>query len=197
MTHPLVNAALEAKLHDRFVGQYLRGKPMLRNHEADLKQEAVIGIMRAAEIYEPSRGIAFETFAWWMIKAAIRDYLRSAFGGDAPTLGANADLAIANLRAPCEIESAETRLDAPKVWAQTFERLAQLPKRGGVHTTPNAVRERREAADVFMRHVVKGETLRKIGEDTGRTFQNVAKKVERMQVDFKRLFPAAHKALCS
>lgn len=206
--NPLVAAALKAKLNERFVSAYLVSRPFMRSHEKDLRQEAVIGIMKAAENFDPTRGTAFESHAWWWMKATTRTYLRHAVGGDAPSFNDPAQTFehpdspgvasfVDTIPAPCQIEASENRLDAPKVWAQTFDQLAALPKRRGTHTTPNAEAERRRAAEVFFRNVIKGETTREIAKDAGCSFQNVAQTAEKMRGEFKRLFPQAHAALCS
>ena len=71
----------EAALH-RLVTAYMRlavsmaskyrryGAPM-----ADLTQEAGVGLMKAAEKFDPDRGVRFSTYAVWWIKASIQDYV--------------------------------------------------------------------------------------------------------------------------
>ena len=71
----------EAALH-RLVTAYMRlaismaakyrryGAPM-----NDLTQEAGVGLMKAAEKFDPDRGVRFSTYAVWWIKASIQDYV--------------------------------------------------------------------------------------------------------------------------
>lgn len=71
----------EAALH-RLTTAYLRlavsmaskfrryGAPM-----NDLVQEASFGLMKAAEKFDPDRGVRFSTYAVWWIKASIQDYV--------------------------------------------------------------------------------------------------------------------------
>lgn len=73
--------ACEKSLH-RLINAYLRlavsmaskfrksGLPM-----ADLISEASIGLMKAAEKFDPDRGVRFSTYAVWWIKASIQDHL--------------------------------------------------------------------------------------------------------------------------
>jgi|TARA_R110000850_G_scaffold28120_2_gene78914 RNA polymerase sigma-32 factor len=71
----------EASLH-RLITAYMRlaismaskfrryGAPM-----NDLIQEAGLGLMKAAEKFDPDRGVRFSTYAVWWIKASIQDYV--------------------------------------------------------------------------------------------------------------------------
>lgn len=71
----------EASLH-RLVTAYMRlaismaakfkryGAPM-----NDLIQEAGLGLMKAAEKFDPDRGVRFSTYAVWWIKASIQDHV--------------------------------------------------------------------------------------------------------------------------
>ena len=71
----------EAALH-RLITAYMRlaismaakfrryGAPM-----NDLIQEASVGLMKAAEKFDPDRGVRFSTYAVWWIKASIQDYV--------------------------------------------------------------------------------------------------------------------------
>ncbi|MBK5946138.1 RNA polymerase factor sigma-32 [Rhodobacter veldkampii DSM 11550] len=71
----------EAALH-RLVTAYMRlaismaskfrryGAPM-----NDLIQEASLGLMKAAEKFDPERGVRFSTYAVWWIKASIQDFV--------------------------------------------------------------------------------------------------------------------------
>ena len=71
----------EAALH-RLITAYMRlaismaskfrryGAPM-----NDLTQEASLGLMKAADKFDPDRGVRFSTYAVWWIKASIQDYV--------------------------------------------------------------------------------------------------------------------------
>ncbi len=71
----------EAALH-RLITAYMRlaiamaarfrryGAPM-----NDLIQEASLGLMKAADKFDPDRGVRFSTYAVWWIKAGVQDYV--------------------------------------------------------------------------------------------------------------------------
>ena len=71
----------EAALH-RLITAYMRlAIPMaskFRRYGApmnDLIQEAGLGLMKAADKFDPDRGVRFSTYAVWWIKASIQDYV--------------------------------------------------------------------------------------------------------------------------
>jgi RNA polymerase sigma-32 factor len=67
--HRLVNAYM--RLAISMATKYRRyGAPM-----PDLIQEAGVGLMKAAEKFDPDRGVRFSTYAVWWIKASIQDYV--------------------------------------------------------------------------------------------------------------------------
>jgi RNA polymerase sigma-32 factor len=67
--HRLVNAYM--RLAISMAARYRRyGAPM-----PDLIQEAGVGLMKAAEKFDPGRGVRFSTYAVWWIKASIQDYV--------------------------------------------------------------------------------------------------------------------------
>ncbi|MEO8241385.1 MAG: RNA polymerase factor sigma-32 [bacterium] len=67
--HRLVTAYM--RLAISMAAKYRRyGAPM-----NDLTQEAAIGLMKAAEKFEPDRGFRFSTYAVWWIKAQLQDYV--------------------------------------------------------------------------------------------------------------------------
>ena len=41
----------------------------------DLIQEAGLGLMKAADKFDPDRGVRFSTYAIWWIKASVQDYV--------------------------------------------------------------------------------------------------------------------------
>jgi RNA polymerase sigma-32 factor len=67
--HRLVNAYM--RLAISMAAKFRRyGAPM-----NDLIQEAGLGLMKAADKFDPDRGVRFSTYAVWWIKASIQDYV--------------------------------------------------------------------------------------------------------------------------
>ena len=71
----------EAALH-RLITAYMRLAVSMaakyRNYGApmtDLIQEAGLGLMKAADKFDPDRGVRFSTYAVWWIKASIQDFV--------------------------------------------------------------------------------------------------------------------------
>ena len=67
--HRLINAYM--RLAISMAAKYKRyGAPM-----SDLIQEAGLGLMKAADKFDPDRGVRFSTYAVWWIKASVQDYV--------------------------------------------------------------------------------------------------------------------------
>ncbi len=67
--HRLINAHM--RLAISVAGRFKRyGAPM-----NDLIQEAGLGLMKAANKFDPDRGVRFSTYAVWWIKASVQDYV--------------------------------------------------------------------------------------------------------------------------
>jgi RNA polymerase sigma-32 factor len=71
----------EQALH-RLINAYMRLAISMANKfrrygasTQDLIQEAGVGLMKAADKFDPDRGVRFSTYAQWWIKAAIQDYV--------------------------------------------------------------------------------------------------------------------------
>ena len=75
------NDRCEVSLH-RLVKAYMRlAVSMAAKYKrygdahGDLVQEASLGLLKAAEKFDPDRGVRFSTYAVWWIKASIQDYV--------------------------------------------------------------------------------------------------------------------------
>lgn len=67
--HRLITAYM--RLAIATASKYRRyGAPM-----ADLIQEAGVGLLKAAERFDPDRGVRFSTYASWWIKASVQEYV--------------------------------------------------------------------------------------------------------------------------
>ena len=67
--HRLINAY--ARLAVSIAGKFRNyGLPF-----GDLVQEGMVGLMQAADRFEPARGVRFSTYASWWIRSAIQDFI--------------------------------------------------------------------------------------------------------------------------
>lgn len=67
--HRLINAYMRLAISQ--AAKYKRyGAPM-----NDLIQEAGLGLMKAADKFDPDRGVRFSTYAIWWIKASVQEYV--------------------------------------------------------------------------------------------------------------------------
>ena len=64
----------------------------------DLVREGVIGLMRAADLFDHRRGTAFSTYATWWIRQAVTGHRRRPDPGDPPARAA-AQRPVVDLRA--------------------------------------------------------------------------------------------------
>jgi DNA-directed RNA polymerase specialized sigma24 family protein len=129
----------------------------------DLEQEALLGIMRAAELYEPALG-TWETFAWWHGSArALRAIHKSA----AVRAGINSkrrSLVVLSLNEPLAdgegemLELTPTADPSPESMAATRELVGMVAQRTG-------------SDFALFERLAGGYSLREIGEATGITRQ--------------------------
>ncbi|WP_372920879.1 RNA polymerase sigma factor RpoD/SigA [Roseovarius sp.] len=67
--------------------------------DPDLLQQANIGLMKAADRFDPERGFRFSTFAVWWVRAEIQDYVRANGSIVRPPNSAQARAATAQIAA--------------------------------------------------------------------------------------------------
>lgn len=118
-----------AALH-QLVSAYLRlGISMARRfsrygaEQSDLVQEAGIGLMKAAERFDPDRGVRFSSYASWWIKASLQDFvLRNhalvRLGSTAPQKALYFNLARVMAKHQREAEKAGESLDRAALQAR-------------------------------------------------------------------------------
>lgn len=177
----LADAAIRNHLHARVVSRFLLTNPGYRHMADDLKQEAAIGILKAVDSFDPNRGASFETHAWWIARSMISKLLNRGDPREVP-MNDDGEIVAKRLAAPCEIQDANDRLDAPKIEAQIVRELRKCHHRNDVKD--------------FVR-LMHGETLQKLATERDVSRQYIHQKTRAVRERFAVAFPEIHAALNS
>ena len=108
--HRLINAYMRLAISQ--AAKFKRyGAPM-----GDLIQEAGLGLMKAAEKFDPDRGVRFSTYAVWWIKASVQEYVMRNWsmvrtGSTSPQKSLFFNMRRVQARLERESESAGVKLD--------------------------------------------------------------------------------------
>lgn len=119
--------------------------------DPDLLQQANIGLMKAADRFDPERGFRFSTFAVWWVRAEVQDYARANTSivrrpNSAQTRAATAQ--IAALDAEMAADPGMDRADADEKLADALGVDAQRAA---------ALREQVTGSDSSLNALVRGE----------------------------------------
>lgn len=119
----------------------------------DLRQEASLGLLKAIEGFDPSRGVEFQTYAVWFVEGWIRQYFRDkAWICKVPRSVKGMSLQIKRLyrelgRLPTRAEIAERcdipedRIDDALAAAQTWASVSFSQSRVSAEVSPLVARE--------------------------------------------------------
>ena len=96
---------------------------------ADLVQEGAVGLMQAADRFDPDRGVRFSTYAGWWVRAAMQDYVLrnwSIVRTGTTASGKSLFFKLRGLRA--RLGDLEGRLTAAKRQARPLKQPRSAPK---------------------------------------------------------------------
>lgn len=207
-------AAENLKVADKFVTTYLKTRPNLRHLEEDLLQEARIGLMRAAEDFDPAnpKRATFETYAWHWMQSKTRHFLEAMVGAvkqhshgvNGTTLQTSESLTPTDNVSSTTMTKAKEHtdhepvfefdpsvgIDSVKSWEQVRKRLQNAPLKKGRGNGYQVERSPNEA-EAFLRHTFGGVPVRRLAAEEGVSFQRVHQRVQRLREDFRRRYPQA------
>src|SRR6202035_323329 len=112
--------------HLRLVAKIARGFRGYGLPIADLISEGHVGLMQAAERFEPERGFRFSTYAVWWIRAAIQEYILRSWSLVKMGTSANQKKLFFNLR------KAKSRISALEEGDLRPDQVKLIAKRLGV-----------------------------------------------------------------
>jgi RNA polymerase sigma-32 factor len=135
--------------HLRLVAKIAKGFRGYGLPIADLISEGHVGLMQAAERFEPERGFRFSTYAVWWIKAAIQEYILRSWSLVKMGTSANQKKLFFNLR------KAKSRLSALDEGDMRPDQVKLVAKRLGVTEQDVINMNRRLGGDVSLNDPIR------------------------------------------
>jgi RNA polymerase sigma factor (sigma-70 family) len=156
----------------------------------DLLQEGSVGLVRAAERFDPDAGVRFMTYAVWWIRAYVGKYAREASSSVRPRAGDVARRDV-SLDAPAEDRDAGPDLEALEDDAPGPEERSAAAERGAhVREALRRLQPRLGpvAWDIVARRLQQSSpaTLREIGEHWGLSRERVRQVEARTKATLQR-----------
>lgn len=154
----------------------------------DLVSEGFLGLMRAAELFDPARGFAFSTFAvHWIRQGCTRAIANKERCIRIPVwrLAANNAAGVSNAERTVSLDAPVGDTDEDKTWHDVFaaaEPGAPEFERSELAAVGAAVDQLPERAAAVVRGRLQGLTLRQVGEDLGVSRER-ARQLERDALD--------------
>src|SRR6516162_7045836 len=135
--------------HLRLVAKIARGYCGYGLPIADLISEGHIGLLQAAQRFEPERGFRFSTYAVWWIKSAIQEYILRSWSLVRMGTTANHRKLFFNLR------KAKSRISALDEGDMRPDQVNLIAKRLGVAETDVINMNRRLGGDVSLNAAIR------------------------------------------
>lgn len=150
---------------DRFVYKILQKFIPLCRYDAlidvdDLRQEAWVGLLKAAESYDPTRGPQFSTYAWIYVKGALCRFVTQRLSGK-PVIIDIEGMPVVDFHATCN--SGEGSVDNKDMVDKIFDLIEGEPY-----------------AVLLTDHFVHGKTYRVLAKEHGVSHETINIRIKKL-----------------
>lgn len=163
------------------VATYCRRHPEAAHLRSDLIQEATVGLMRAAQRFDPSVGVPFVTFAWRRVVAAVtREAIRML---NPAKCGMSRPVRIQVMEMPAELAGPADADPTARRDAEAVLRRLGLWSSVIGHGRPTTSLD----MELFVRVRVLGENVSSLAIERGISKQRIHQLADRARPNFERI----------